>query len=384
MAVCWIYYANAQKSLNQVLKEVESNNLHLQSMLKMAEADKLNNKTGLYPANPEAGFNYLWGDPAVNGNRKDLSVTQTIDFPTAYAHRSAISSLRNEQVDINYKHELLKLNHETRLLCINLIYLNSSIAETSRRMDNSQLIAEAYRSKFSSGDANILEYNKAQLDYLNAKRQLDGFQLEKQKLLAELSALNGGIPIEFNDMKFQTPDLGTDFELWYKGIEANNPDMQLILKETVIMDRQTSLSTAMALPKLSIGYMSEDLPLEKFSGVTMGITVPLWENKYAVKSAKARLIALKSIESDTKLQFYLEMKSKYATAVSFTENADEYRSGLQLINNSVLLKKALDGGEISLLEYMYELSLYYESMDQLLLLEKESNKAVAELIKFIY
>lgn len=375
---------NAQLSVDQVIQQVEANNLHLLSMKQLSEAEKLENLTGLYPQNPEVGFNYLWSDPAVNGNRKDFSITQTFDFPSAYIHKSDIADLRNTQSDTKYMNDRLKLRHETRLVCIELIYINSSISENNRRIVNAQLVADAYKLKFNSGDANIIEYNKAQLDLLNANKQAETLQLEKDKLLLNLTRLNNGIPIEFNNTDYQVSVIDSDFENWYKGVESKNLDLKWIQQEHDIIGKQVSLNSAMSLPKVSVGYMSENLPIEKFSGLTMGITIPLFENKNIVKSSKARLSALQSLQQDNKLTFYYEMKSKYNAAVRLAENVNNYRTNLNLFNNSELLKKTLDVGEISLLEYILELSLYYDSLDQLLILEKEKNIADAELLQYIY
>ena len=384
ISLIWQVNVNAQLSIDQVIKQVEANNVHLLSMKQYADAEKLENQTGLYPQNPEVGFNYLWGDPAVSGNRKDFSISQTFDFPSAYIHKSAIADLRNNQSDIKYLHDLLKLRHETRLVCIDLVYFNSAISEANRRIENARLVADAFKLKFNSGDANIIEYNKAQLDLLNAQKQLEALLLEKDKLLLTLTQLNNGIPIEFNNTNYEVSVIDADFDEWYKSVEPKNPDLRWIQQEYDIINRQVSLNSALALPKVSVGYMSESLPIEKFNGLTMGITIPLFENKYTVKSSKARLSALQSLQKDNKLTFYYEMKSKYNSAVRLAENVNNYRSNLSLFNNSKLLKKALDAGEISLLDYILELSLYYDSLDQLLQLEKERNKADAELLLYAY
>jgi hypothetical protein len=59
--------------------------------------------------------------------------------------------------------------------------------------------------------------------------------------------------------------------------------------------------------------------------------------------------------------------------------ADKYRSSLANVNNSMLLKKALDAGEISLLDYMVEMGLYYDNANQTLAAERDYQLALAEL-----
>jgi hypothetical protein len=59
--------------------------------------------------------------------------------------------------------------------------------------------------------------------------------------------------------------------------------------------------------------------------------------------------------------------------------ADVYRKSLETANSSDLLKKALDAGEISLLDYILEIGLYYDTVNQALEAERDYQMAYAEL-----
>jgi len=59
--------------------------------------------------------------------------------------------------------------------------------------------------------------------------------------------------------------------------------------------------------------------------------------------------------------------------------AEKYRQSLANVNNTDLLKKALDTGEISLLDYIVEIGLYYTTVNQALEAERDFQKAIAEL-----
>ncbi len=373
---------NSQNSCELLLEEIESNNKQIMALKKMADADKLQNKIGLFPSNPEFGFNYLWGDPTELGNRQDISIVQTFDFPTSYTYKSRISELQNHQVDLNYRREYLSIMHQVRMSFIDVVYLNTSIAEMSRRLVHAQAIADAYNSRFKTGDANILEYNKAQSSLLNIIKKLENYQTNRTTLLSDLTAFNGGKVVEITDTTYINSLALSDFEQWLKSTNDKNPEILVIRKESEISNSQARLNSALALPKLSVGYMSEDVALEKFSGITLGITVPLWENKNSVKAARARSLALESMLENRTLLFNLSMRSKYDRAIKLINMVDEFRAQLQQFSNAGLLKKALDSGEISLIEYMVELSLYYENVDQLLQMQFEANKAIAELLSY--
>nr|MBC8147706.1 TolC family protein [Bacteroidota bacterium] len=253
----------------------------------------------------------------------------------------------------------------------------------SKRLTHAQSIANSYKAKFDIGEINILEYNKAQLNLLNLNKELESIEIERTALLSELTGLNGGISIDFTDAAFLSTEIAVDFEQWYLTAEQKNPLLNWLKQEVEINQKQEKLNRALSLPKLQAGYMSEKIIGEQFQGVSIGLSIPLWENKNTVKYAKANTIALEGMAADNKLQFYNHLKALHAKAISLQKNVSDYRVKLQTFDNSELLKKAMDKGEISLIEYMFELSFYYESINNLLELELDLNKTIAELNQYI-
>lgn len=380
----WVFShsLNAQNTIQKVMSEVEQNNTTLNALRKRVDAEKIGNKTDIYLQNPELAFNYLWGSPSVIGNRKDFSISQTFDFPTAYRYKNQISDLRNEQAELEYQKQLLAILQETRLTCYDLIYVNALIEEYTKRLSYAQGIEKSFRQRFESGDANILEHNKAQLSFLNVGRELKSLETKRTTLLMELARLNGGQAIVFAENSYPVIEVPEDFDQWVAVAEQRNPTFSWLKKEIEASKKQAALNKAMSLPKLQTGYMSESVVGEQFQGITLGLSVPLWENKNKIKYAQANALAIESMASDSRMQFYNHLKSIHGQVIALQKNVNEYRSELGAIDNSALAKKALDLGEISLIDYLVELSLYYESVDKLLEWENELNKVNAELFQY--
>lgn len=373
----------AQYSIDSVLNEIEKNNTTLEAMRKRSDADKLKNKTGIYIQNPEVAFDYMWGNPSVFGNRTDFSITQSFDFPSAYGYKNKISDIKNEQVALSYEKLRKELLLESRYVCYDLIYTNALMAELSKRLNSAQSIASSYKAKYELGETNILEYNKAQLDLLNLRKGIELLDIERTALIGNLMRLNGGITIEFTESEFQTLVIPVDFDQWYKQAEISNPLLNWLKMEIEISHKQVSLKKAMSLPKLQAGYVSEYIVGQKFQGFTVGISIPLWENKNTVKFSKANTIALEDIAVDKKVQLFNRLKILHAKAIELQNSSQEYKSELQLYNNTEYLIKALDKGHITLIEYILELTIYYESVNNLLELEKTLNKTIAELNQYL-
>lgn len=373
----------SQTAIENILTELEQNNTGLSSLRKSVEAEKIGHKTGRSLDNPEVEFDYLWGDPTPVGNRIGISVSQSFDFPTAYAYKAQISKFKDVQLDLEYSKQLKNLFLKGRILCHELIYSNALQLELDQRLLHAQDLAKAYQSKLDLGDANILEHNKAQLNLLNLTQAVKANETQQEALLSELIALNGGKVIEFKTADFQMPVLADDFETWYVQAEEKSPVLNWLKQELKVQQKQVQLKRALSLPKLKAGYMSEEVTEETFRGISVGVTIPLWENKNTVKYAKAQSLATESLQADQKLQLYNQLKMLYTKANQLNQNLIVYKQQLDLFNHAGLLKKALDEGEINLIQYMMELSIYYDSVNQRLSLEKELNNTIAELNQYI-
>lgn len=373
----------SQGQIDEVLTEIEKNNTTLAALRQHTDAEKLANKTGIYLQNPEVGFNYLWGSPSVIGKRMDISISQSFDFPTVYKYQNQISDLRNDQAELGYLKQQKNILLHTKLLLFDIVHLNALELEYAERSSHAKRIAASVKSRFEAGDASILEHNKAQLNLLSTSKELNLIEIEKAVLMRELTALNGGEEIGFEESHFPIPDIPEDFDRWYEEAQLENPILNWLKQEIEVSQNQAKLNIAMGLPKFQAAYMSEGLVGDKFQGVTVGLSIPLWENKNTVKYAKANSMAVERVATDQKIQFYNQLKRLHQKAVLLQENSSDYRVSLEMYDNSDLLGIAFDEGEINLMEYMLELGIFYESYVRVLEIERDLNKTVAELLKYL-
>lgn len=369
----------AQNSVATVLKAVEDNNTTLKALKETANAQKLENKTGIYLSNPEVEFNYLWGNPSAIGNRTDFNISQTFDIPTITGMKRKMADERNGLVEWQYKAERMNILLETKQYCLELIYLNAIKKELEIRVQHAQTIASGYQNRLNSGDANKLEFNKAQFSLSTITGEMARIDVERNTLLSQLKRLNGGLDLSMDDYQFDQKLLPLNFDDWYQQAEQKNPILAYIKQEVLVSQKQVSINKAMNLPTFSAGYMSEIVVGQKFQGIALGVSVPLWENKNRVKQAKTAVVAAQARETDSKQQFYSQLQIQYSRALGLKNTADAYRKSLTMTNSTELLKKALDAGEISLLNYMVELGFYYNMVNQTLEAERDYQKALAEL-----
>lgn len=369
----------AQQNIDTLLSEIETNSSTLSALRQQIEAQKIGNKTDIYLPNPEVEYTYLWGKPSVLGNETDISVMQSFDFPTAYMHRSKIAGLENQHLELQYKSERINLLLQAKQLLIQLAYYNALAQEYDTRLTNANRIATSYQSRFDKGDTNILERNKSQVNLTTVENELNNINIERQALLTQLKALNGGLDLSFNETTILSAPLPLAFDEWFAVAESQNPAMQYLSKQIDIDKEQIKLNRSLGMPKFSAGYASEKIVGEHFRGISVGVSIPLWENKNKVKHAKAQLRSAEAVLQDGKIQFYNHLQQLYAKSQGLQQNAAKYRQTLKSHNNESLLKKSLDLGEISLLTYLLEAEYYYDTVNKALEAERDYQITLAEL-----
>ncbi|HZH73879.1 MAG TPA: TolC family protein [Mariniphaga sp.] len=370
-----IFSVSAQNDPGRILEQVEDNNSTLKAYRSETDAALIGNKTGLMPPNPEIEFNYLWGDPAGIGTRTDISVVQSFDFPTVYSYRAQLAAMRNEQAELLYQRYRNEMFHQVRMILAELTYINALVVEYSERAEHVQQLADSYKRMLEVGETSILEANKAGVNLLGIIGELEQLKLEQQMLLAELERLNGGNPVNFTNTSFELMPPELDFESWYALAEKENPLLGWLKQQVELSLKQVQLQKALRMPKFHAGYMSEKVVGEQFQGITAGISIPLWENKQRVNESRALAGVAVDKEIDARFQFYSEMKKHYQKTIALQAQAIAFETQLKTYSNRELLEKALDAGELSLTEYLIEVSAYYEAIDRMLELKYETLKA---------
>jgi cobalt-zinc-cadmium efflux system outer membrane protein len=251
--------------------------------------------------------------------------------------------------------------------------------EIDLRLQHAKTIAAGYEERLEKGDASRLEYNKARLNLSTVQGEISRVEVERTALLEQLARLNGGETIRLEVMGFESILLPPHFNDWCFSMEERSPALAYVRQEIEVGKKHVSLTKAMALPSLTAGYASEKLMNESSKGFMVGLSIPLWENKNRVKQARAALRTAEARMADNRQQFHSELQLLYNRAVGLKTTAENYRESMRVANNSELLKKALDAGEVSLLEYVLEMELYYDTVNRALEAEREYQQAYAEL-----
>ena len=381
MVLLPILSVSAQDPLGSLLATIEKNNISLKSLKEEREAARLAASVNLYPDNPEVEYNYLTGSPSVIGNRHDFSIRQSFDFPTAYIYKSKLSASGKILSDITYVKSRQELLLEARKLCVDLIYQDKLLRIASLREEDANRMVVAYRKMLDEGKGNRLDLNRAMIALAQIRSEVLLMKSQRDGLQSRLNVMNGGESLDVNIAEFIQIPLPASFEEWYSNYSGQISELALLREMVVSKDLSVKVQRSLTLPRFSAGYMSEKVPGEQFQGVTLGMSLPLWGNRNTVRTLKAEHASIVYKLSEEELRIKAEMNILFDRVISFRAMAENLRTTLRDTDNDTLLKRALELGEITLMDYLLEYDRYYDLQKEWLGNIHQSELTYSDLIK---
>lgn len=371
--------AGVPQSFGAILAQIDGNNTTLKALRDKVDADQLDARTGINPSDPEVELGYLWGDSPSTGNRLDINVKQSFDFPSAYYWRKKLSEGQCSIAEMEYAIGRKDILFEAEQTLIKLVYVNAMLRELKRCDDNMKSIADGWQARFDAGNASLLDLNKAKITKLQTAKDLAEMMVEKEDLLAELERLNGEEPIRFDVDVFDPVLIPEKFEVWYNEEVMSSPELLSFDAQINSARAASRLAASESLPKISLGYVSERILGTTLQGIEGGISIPLWENRNKVRAAKARTAAALSQAEDAARQYFNRLKIKHSKAIRMQLVADSYRDAFNSSNNIDLARQALEAGSINLLDYITEADIWYEALASALETERDAQLIASEL-----
>ena len=367
-----------------LLSSIEQNNTTLIALRADAEARKLENRTGITLADPEVGLKRMWEGAEQSGNLTEFTLTQSVDLATALGYRTRVAREQNLLIDEEYRTTRMDILLEAQLTLIDIAYYNVLRAELERRLAHARRVAEAEQHRLACGDTDALSLNNVLLSLSSLEAELARVEMERSVLIARLTALNGGQPLDGLESIGNIESLynieDSDFATWYAEAEPHLPQLARARQLSEVRSGELALAKSMHLPTLSATYVNERHTIgTRSQGVAVGVSIPLWANKNHVLSARTSLSAAEAHQADAALQLRSAFEQEFVRVKGLHHTASLYRRALDEANNTPLLEKAMDEGHISVLEYLQGIELYYDYLDRSLNAERDYQRALAEL-----
>lgn len=362
------------------MAQIAQNNTTLKALHRQMQASVLANGSNLSLTDPEAEVAYLVGTPKGVPNRTNVSLTQSLDWDVLLGRRRALARANNQVAYNDYRLAVQQVLTEADEQFTSLVYYNKLCGELSQRQTLAEEIERLYQQKFERGDINQLEVNKVRLNASVSRADWARANNERQQILANLQRLNGGQTVAFTDTVYPLQGKALPPLVDFQSALAGSLAAQTAQAAVAQSEAEIKVAKAEGLPALTVGFQGEYIKQNNYSGLSLGFSVPLWGNsRKKIRKAEAELAANRLTVDDVIYQERAQVAKLYASAQQLQQAANALQKDMQLMNNDQLLRRSLELGQISLLDYLLELSFYYTARTSQLEAERDAQLAVSAL-----
>ncbi len=372
---------NAQTSIEYILQQIEENNKELKANSALIEAQKLEAQTINNLPDPQISYGHAWNSKESSETTGELVISQSFDFPTLYFSRNKVKNLQIKGYDFQAEAMRQDILLQAKEICLDIQALQQQKEILKERLDQTEQLYNLYQERLANGDANILEINKVKLEVLNATTEWQLKEKEWQNKKEELQALNGNLPLQDLYFEFVRTPLPLSYEEVKQAYIAEDYNLLALNEEIKANQKQVKVNYSNWLPKLELGYQRNTEPGTHFNGIVVGFSIPLFNNRKKVKIAKAEVLNNTLMKEVKLTEIEVQLKQAYQEALSLSESLSAYDKQFTATIDLDLLKEALNGGQISLIEFFTEASIIYQSQLNYITLENQYEKAMALLYK---
>jgi cobalt-zinc-cadmium resistance protein CzcA len=299
----------------------------------------------------------------------NLTVSQTIPFPTVLSSQAALSDAQIRSAELK-----VATTRNELLFAVKSAFYHLAVLEERERLLQEQdsivaAFAKAAAKRYTTGETGQLEASTAALQasetsvvLAQVRADIRTAQTQLQTLLATETPVQI-LPPQSLKRLFQVPTDSATF--------ARNPLYAVIQQHIAVAQAAQAVETARVLPDISVGYFSQTLigtqegarvfgANDRFSGLQIGVSVPLWLSPQLSKIEAATLaadIARKNAET-----YRLQLTGEYAKAVQqlakYQYSVDYYEQHAlpQAALILVSAQKSYQQGSAGYLEYSQSLA----------------------------
>lgn len=389
---CSSVHAQNRISLESAIDSAVKNNLSLEAASREVDYYRALKNSGMDIDKTNVEFEYGRFNSVANDNR--FAISQTIQFPTVYAHQNAINKVNIALSEADRYQREVEIKTRVRQLFYQLLILRGKV----------NLLAEAdsiyggfltkTRLRFKTGDIDVIELSTIENQRLQIHSQLKLLQADYTMFLNQLKAV----------MNTQSVFEPIDDSIIYNTIVNNsasieqNSALKVSLERYHLSEQQKKLEASKLLPSISAGYNNASIigwqptglnteryysGSDRFTSVYFGVGIPLFYGAQKSKIvASERLRSQRLVEVNAlRQQLRLELEAYIKSYQQRKESVDTYLNKM-LPNAAAIINSAnnkLAMGEIGYLEWTILINHAVQVRNEYLNTVQQMNEAAFEI-----
>lgn len=367
-------------NIEDVLMAVAVNNPQLIASGKDVEAQTMLMKSENMLEDPTVEYSSFYSSGVSGQSGSELVVSQGFDFPTLYAAKHKRNELSQAALGSGLDNERRLILLDARNLCYEIIMYRQIGELLGMQSGIAGELLALYNTRLETGDASVLEVNKIKMELMSVATAVAENNAALDAACRSLNAMNGGHEIDFTAGFYPLVEEVADIEAAVEEYLSTDASIAAAESAAAAARKDVSVNRQGWIPKLEVGYRRNTAIREAEHGFLVGGSIPIFSNHRKVAMAKAQSVSANSTLNAVRLQAESEVRSLLNEIDQTASAIDAYDEPL-MRETLDLLGKAVEGGEISLIEYFVEASSIYGNLTACITLQNSWHKLMARLYK---
>jgi len=344
---------------------------------------------------PKTEVSVMYGQYNSIAKDNNVTVLQTIPFPTVFSSRSALAKSQVKTSEAKKKMTENELTFQIKETCNHLLYLNERSHQLQQQDSLYEGLVKSATKKFQAGEGTQLELTKAQSQQNEIRNLIIQNSADQSIYESQLQALL----YHPNQLSIERTKLEPlSIPNFIDSLDAEvNPTVQFMKQQVTNADQMKKLERSKVLPELKVGVFSQTLigvqningqdqyfgSSKRFTGMQAGLSLPIWFVPQAA-SVKAGEIAKNNAESEyqqAKTNWWAQTQTAYQQATKLKTSLDYYQtSGLpmaKLIHEQTII--SFKQGEIGLTEFLLNMNQAVSIREAYLQTLRDYNQSILRL-----
>lgn len=311
---------------------------------------------------PEVDGGYEWGAGGV-GDKWNIGVTQSFDWPGVYSSRSKATRHASDAYAALAESRITDKRVEITELLIDYVYTKRQLATVREIRDRVDNMVKHYEKAYANGESTILDVNTVKISRFDAERRCTDLENRLAVVEASIIAQGSGSQLDTEVSSLEDYPAGRLYsqEEYADAFENRDPFVRHLdlLGQTARYDLEAQRRSR--FPGISLGYRHVNELGERFNGISVGLTLPVFSSRYKTAAASASLENALIQGDMARVGRMASMRADYTQASRLAADIERFRDVAMDPRPVELLKKALDGGEITVFTYMEEVNYFDEA-----------------------
>lgn len=342
---CQITNAQNREYIDR-LEEILRGSIQEKSITADCTADSAGYRLGRNPLDPRFEIAYFIE------NRFEANLTADLEIPSVYRQRNRISDLNITKCDSESK-----LKRQDKLLALSDKYLelvfNMKMEDFILKMapaDSIERYHQAISKALDMGEITMLDYTDLEMILKTMTGTCRKCEHNIENLTREIQTYNRNfIPghEDFPDFDFQNMSAEDFIGKAY----GNSPQREIILTDSMILERELKLARLEWAPKIVVGARLDMDENSNFAPAAIGgISIPLWEHRGNIKHSKAKITAYSLQRESRETALLTELKNLYSSYTAADSMIMEWKD-FDISQHAITLHRAYTLRRITASEY---------------------------------